>query len=204
MKKTTRFLLGGWLLIFLIGFFAGREQMKYQIQSAIVEWFSQAFGGLNNDQKEEKKKEEILVQPGEFHTFGEGEKTMKVKVRRITNLWEEQGKKLLGIALESENSGKKINFKSISWPTIELKDWAEYESNIVEQVPPELLPEWFGWCISCSNNPWEKDIEVITFELPANLNIQGAKLKLNPKDDVLFVLWEEEGIKMDDQWKPIL
>lgn len=206
MKKTTRFLIGGWFVIFLIGFFAGREQMKYQIQSVIVDWFSQAFGGVNNDQKEEKKKEVTMVKPGEFYTFGEGEKTIKVKVRSINNYKTENGKKMIVIAMESENNGKKINFKSFSQFSVllEAKDGTQYRASDTEQTPPEFLPEWFWGCIACENNPGDKDIEMISFDLPESLDLNGSKLRLNEDDDAAFLLSSERPLETNDKGYPIL
>lgn len=68
---------------------------------------------------------------------------MKIKVRSITNVVEEAEKKLVSVAIEGENNGKKINFKSLSHFSVllETKDGTQYRASDTEQTPPEFLPE---------------------------------------------------------------
>lgn len=60
MTKKSYYFIGGVVVIFLLGFVIGREQMKYEIRSTITEGIKNVFGG---DREKKDKIEEKLIQP---------------------------------------------------------------------------------------------------------------------------------------------
>ena len=199
MTKKSYYFIGGVVVIFLLGFVIGREQMKYEIRSTITEGIKNVFGG---DREKKDKIEEKLIQPWEFHTYGEGDKTIKVRVRKLVKVSQIQNgnwKKIISVSMEGENTGKKVNFKNINQFSVylETKDGMQYQALETEQTPSNFLPAGFWGCVSCNSNPWEKNIELIHFEVPENLNLEWAKLKLDEEEAESFLLPQEKKVDFD-------
>lgn len=70
------------------------------------------------------------------------------------------------VRLEWENISKAPSYFYIwSYKTfLETEDWYRFEAKSVEQVSASDRPEWYGWCISCSTNPWNKNVQDVIFE----------------------------------------
>lgn len=203
MKKTTLIAIIIAVASLFIWFFVGQEYTKYQIRKTITEWFQEAFWTKSDWEKTTIQKVEKItktIAKWEFHAFSKWEKEeLKIKVREIKdhgkslesgNSWENdiEGKNnIIVIRLESENVWKKPTFKWVSEYSALLitKDWMEFRPISTKQVSDRL--EWYWGCISCENNPWEKNVEDIIFDIKPE-QVEWAKLMINEKDKVMFQL----------------
>lgn len=195
------------LIIFIIWFFSWQEYLKYQMRSALSEvskWLNNLWKNISWDintnienKKEETKKEAENIKFGENFSFKKSEwEELALKVREVKDLWksyedvlywkQEAKNNFFIVRLEAENIWKKETFKSLSEYDIKIftVDWFEYKAKTVKQVT-ENRPEGYEWCISCSHNPWEKNIQDIIFDIPSE-KIKWAKIMLDEEDNVLF------------------
>lgn len=69
------------------------------------------------------------------------------------------------IRIESENQWKEPSnyFIKPSETFFITEDDAKFEAIVSRQVDKDR-PEWYAWCVSCSNNPWKKAVEDIIFD----------------------------------------
>ena len=95
-----------------------------------------------------------------FNQNGDGEIAIKIYDVTTDENWNTI------VRLEWENISKAPSYFYIwAYDTfLETEDWYRFEAKSVEQVPPSERPEWYGWCISCSTNPWKKNVEDAIFE----------------------------------------
>ncbi len=189
-----------WILVvitFIIGFFIWQEYTKYKIATMVWQAFSWLWNGNKKINSKEEKKELIIVKKWDSYNFSSWEKeSIKIKIREIKNYWKkyewpfssiEWTNDIVWVRLEGENVWKKQTFKSLSEYNIKLltSDGMEFWAKSVEQV--DKTPEWFGWCISCDSNPWEKNLEDILFDVDYK-KIEWAKIILDDNDNVIFEL----------------
>lgn len=197
------------LLTFIVWFFSGQAYLKYQMRKALSE-VSESFKNLWNmnlndnseakkEVKTEVKKEAQIIKFSDSFTFKKSDSSeISLKVREVLDLgktykdylyWEKTAQNnFFKVRFEAENIWKKEAFKSLSEYNIKLitADEFEYRATSVNQVT-EDKPEWYNGCISCSMNPWEKSVEDIIFDIPAE-KIKWAKIMLDENDNILFLV----------------
>ena len=107
-----------------------------------------------------------------------------VKIRAVNDYWtryEEdyiyyEWKNLVWVIVETENTWKKPAFFLLQFAKLITADEYEYNNITTSQLGrSDILPQWYGWCVSCDSNPWEKNVELILFDVPTE-KLQGAKL----------------------------
>lgn len=194
------------VLVFIVWFFSWREYMKYEIRSAFTEWFKEAFWGWeknsNNEPIIEKEEPKPIqnIKKWESFIFSRWEwEDISIKVNEVKEYWtkykqsedswtEIDGNNLVAIRLESENTWKKQTAKSLSEYNIKLitSDGMEFWPKSVEQITANR-PDWFWGCISCSSNPWEKNVQDIIFDIDTE-KVKWAKIILDEDDWVAFEL----------------
>lgn len=115
----------------------------------------------------------------DFWTFvdeDDSDKKSKVKIRDYEWAWSEvklwylneftATNEFLKVKLESENIWKKPNAVYIRNAKLITDDGYEYNiSRTVQASDSDYRPDWYSGCISCSSNPWDKDVEYLLFDI---------------------------------------
>lgn len=184
------------VIVSVISFYAWMQYKAYQIRSSLSTVFSWFAEGLKDNSKKETPKVYKQIKIKEFATLSwskNSDSQMSIWVRDIVWKWKsftqsyskyDAKNEFLVVNFESENIGEKPNFFPLSDWLLITKDWVEYkaDSNTLQQND---LDKAYGWCISCSSNPWDKNIEWLLFDIK-KIDLTGAKIR-----------FENESIEFD-------
>jgi len=186
MKKLIILLFTCFLLF---SCWKSEEEIRQEKLAELQKEFEAMWFNFDNTEVE---KEVITVKRWDSYTltWSNDKWQLAIKIYAVNNYgtrYEEEysyyeWKNLIWVIIESENVWKVPAFFDLFSSKIITKDEYEYNNQTTSQLGnSDILPQWYGWCVQCESNPWDKNIELILFDIPTE-KLEGSKLVFDEHD----------------------